>query len=199
MAAHQVTVLDLERALREQNVELPSGRVENLDREMIIETRGQLKSPEEFNNLVLRNEGVKLVRIRDVGTAREGVENERTMARVNGKPCIFLGVVKQSKANTIEVADGIKAQMEDIRETLPVGIEMVLNYDESVYVEHAIEEVWLTLGIAFLLVVIVIYLFLGDFRSTIIPAVAIPVSIIGTFMLLYAFDYSINILTMLAF
>ena len=198
MAAHQITVLDVDRALRQQNVELPSGRVENVDREMTIETRGQLKTPEEFNQLVLRNEGVKLVRLRDIGEAREGVENERSFARVNGKPCIFLGIIKQSKANTVDVAHGIKDQVEQIRPTLPVGIEMIFNYDESIYVEKAIDEVWTTLGIAFLLVVLVIYFFLGDFRSTLVPTIAIPVSIIGTFVLLYAFGYSINILTMLA-
>jgi multidrug efflux pump len=198
MAAHRVTVLDVQRALREQNVELPSGRVESTDREMTIETRGQLKTPEEFNNLVLRSEGVKRVRLRDIGEAREGVENERTRARVNGKPCIFLGIVKQSKANTVQVADGIKEQLEQIRPTLPTGVNIIINYDESVYVEKAIDEVWVTLGIAFVLVVLVIYFFLGDFRSTLIPAVAIPVSIVATFALLYAFGYSINILTMLA-
>jgi len=198
MAAHQITVLDVERALREQNVELPSGRVESLDREMTIETRGQLKTAEEFGQMVLRNDGAKLVRLQDVGQARDGVENERTVARVNGEPCIFLGVVKQSKANTVQVAHGIKEQIERIRETLPAGIEIIFNYDESIYVENAIHEVWTTLGIAFALVVLVIYFFLGDFRSTLIPAVAIPVSIIGTFLLLYAFGYSINLLTMLA-
>ena len=198
MAAHKITLLDVERALRQQNVELPSGRIENLDREMTIETRGQLKTPEEFNKLILRNDGADLVRLRDVGEAREGVENERTIARVNGQPCIFLGVVKQSKANTVAVAKGIKAELEEVKKTLPAGINIVINYDESIYVEHAVEEVWITLGIAFLLVVVVIYFFLGDFRSTIIPAVAIPVSIIGTFVLLYAFGFSINILTMLA-
>jgi multidrug efflux pump len=198
MAAHQVTVLDVERALQQQNVELPSGRVENLSRELTIQTLGELKTPEEFNQLVIRGDAEKLVRLRDVGEARAGVENERTIARNNGRPCIFLGIVKQSKANTVEVADGIKAEVERIRETLPAGIEMVFNYDESIYVGHAIDEVWGTLGLAFGLVVIIIWLFLGSVRSTIIPAVAIPVSIVATFAILYAFGYSVNILTMLA-
>lgn len=198
MAAHEVTVLDVERALQQQNVELPSGRVENLSREMTIETRGELKTPGEFNQLVIRSDAEKLVRLRDIGEARAGVENERTVARNNGRPCIFLGIVKQSKANTVEVADGIKAEIEKIRPVLPAGIEMVFNYDESIYVSHAIEEVWGTLIMAFVLVVIVIWLFLGSIRSTLIPAVAIPVSIIGTFAILQALGYSINILTMLA-
>ena len=199
MAAHQLTVLDIERALKQQNVELPSGRIENLEREMTIKTRGEMKTPEEFNSLVLRGEGANLVRLRDVGEARAGVENERTIARNNGRPCIFLGIVKQSKANTIEVADGIKAEIKRIAPTLPDGIEMVFNYDESVFVRKAIVEVWQTLGLAFVLVVLIIWFFLGDIRSTLIPAVAIPVSIIGTFAILHAFGYSINILTMLAF
>ncbi|HWN94081.1 MAG TPA: efflux RND transporter permease subunit [Methylomirabilota bacterium] len=198
MAAHQITVLDVETALKQQNVELPSGRVENLSREMTIETRGELKTPEEFNQLVVRSDADKLVRLRDIGEARAGVENERTRARNNGRPCIFLGIVKQSKANTVEVADGVKAEVERIKPTLPTGIEMVFNYDESIYVSNAIDEVWGTLALAFVLVIIIIWLFLGSVRSTLIPAVAIPVSIIGTFAILHALGYSINILTMLA-
>ncbi|HEY0551915.1 MAG TPA: efflux RND transporter permease subunit, partial [Verrucomicrobiae bacterium] len=193
-----ITVLDVERALRQQNVELPSGRVENLSREMTIETRGELKTPEEFNQLVIRSDAEKLVRLRDIGEARAGVENERTVARNNSRPCIFLGIVKQSKANTVDVAEGIKAEVERIKPALPAGIQMVFNYDESIYVSKAIDEVWGTLGLAFVLVVIIIWLFLGSARSTLIPAVAIPVSIIGTFAILHALGYSINILTMLA-
>src|SRR6185295_14095746 len=145
MAARQVTVLDMQRALRQQNVELPSGRVENLDRELTIETRGELKTAEEYNQLVIKNDGVKIVRLRDIGVAKEGVQNERTVARTNGKKCIFLGIVKQSKANTIEVARGIRVELARIRPTLPEGIDTLVNYDESVYVERAIDEVWTTL------------------------------------------------------
>jgi multidrug efflux pump len=198
MAAHQLTVLDIERALRQQNVELPSGRVENLQREMTIQTRGEMKTPQEFNDLVIRSDGAKLVRLHDIGEAKPGVENERTIARNNGRPCIFLGIVKQSKANTVEVADGIKAELEKLKTTIPDSIEMAFNYDESIFVRKAINEVWETLGIAFVLVVLIIWFFLGSFRSTLIPSVAIPVSIIGTFAILHAFGYSINILTMLA-
>ena len=198
MAAHQVTVLDVQRALRQQNVELPSGRIENYDREMTIQTRGELKTGEEFGNLVIKTEGTRFVRLRDIGEARPGVENERTIARNNGNPCIFLGIVKQSKANTVSVAKGVKAEIERVRPTLPQHVNLVFNYDESVYVERAISEVWDTLGIAFVLVVLVIFLFLRDFRSTLIPAIAIPVSIVGTFTILLAMGYSVNILTMLA-
>ena len=199
MASRQITVLDVQRALRQQNIELPSGRVENLDREMTIETRGEMKTAEEFNEMVLKMDREKIVRLRDIGMARTGVENERTVARANGKKCIFLGIVKQSKANTIDVARGVKAELAQLKQSLPLGVDSVINYDESVYVERAIQEVWTTLGIAFLLVVLVIFIFLRDVRSTVIPAIAIPVSIIGTFAVLQLLGFSVNILTMLAF
>ena len=199
MAARQVTVLDVARALRQQNIELPSGRVENLHREMTIETQGELKTAEEFNRLVIRNDGAKVVRLRDIGIAKEGVEDERTVARSNNKPCIFIGIIKQAKANTIEVAHGVKRELESILPSLPPGVQAYVAYDESKFVEKAIKEVWITLAIAFVLVVLIIFVFLRNIRSTIIPAVAIPVSIVATFAVLYLLGYSINILTMLAF
>jgi len=198
MAARQVTVLDVERALREQNIELPSGRVENLDREMTIQTLGELKTAEEFNNLVLRTDGTTLVRLRDIGRAEAGAEDYRTIARARGKPCVFLGVIKQAKANTVSVAKGIRAEVAAMQPTLPQGCELYVAYDSSVYVEKAISEVWNTLGVAFVLVVLIIFVFLRNFRSTIIPSVAIPVSIVGSLAVLHLLGYSINILTMLA-
>ncbi len=198
MAARQVTVLDVERALKEQNIELPSGRVENLDREMTIETRGELKTAEEFNELVVRSDGTTLVKLRDVGRAEAGTEDYRTIARARGKPCVFLGVIKQAKANTVSVAQGIKGEVAAIKPTLPNGCDFWVAYDSSIYVEKAITEVWETLGIAFFLVVLVIFVFLRNLRSTIIPAVAIPVSVVGSFAILYGLGYSVNILTMLA-
>lgn len=198
MAARHVTVLDVERALRQQNIELPSGRVENLDREMTIQTRGELKTAIEFNNLVVRADGGTLIHLSDIGRAEEGVEDYRTIARALGKPCVFLGVVKQAKANTVAVAQAIRAESEAIKPTLPQGCDIWVGYDSSIYVERAISEVWETLAIAFFLVVLIIFVFLRNVRSTIIPSVAIPVSIVGTFAILYAFGYSVNILTMLA-
>ncbi len=198
MAARSVTVLDVQTALQAQNVELPSGRVENLDREMTIQTHGELKNAEEFNDLVIRADGANLIRLRDIGRAEDGVEDYRTIARARGKPCIFLGIVKQAKANTVAVAQGIKGEMEALRPGLPPGTDMWVGFDSSTFVEKAISEVWETLGIAFVLVVLIIFLFLRDVRSTLIPSVAIPVSLIGTFALLYLLGYSVNILTMLA-
>ena len=198
MAARQVTVLDVQRALRQQNLELPSGRVENLDREMTIQTRGELKTAVEFNDLVIRNEGANLVRLKDIGRAEDGVEDVRTIARARGKPCIFLGVVKQAKANTVSVAQAIKHEMDAIRPSLPTGCEIWVGFDASTYVEKAISEVWETLAIAFGLVVLIIFVFLRNVRSTLIPVIAIPVSIIATFAILQLLGYSVNILTMLA-
>ena len=198
MAARQVSVIDIQNALRAQNIDLPSGRLENLDREMTIQTRGELRDAEEFNNLVVRGSGANLVRLKDVGRAENGVEDYRTIARARGKPCIFLGIVKQAKANTVTVAQQVRREMELLRPGLPSGCDMWVAFDSSIFVEKAISEVWETLGIAFILVVLIIFMFLRDLRSTLIPAVAIPVSLVGTFALLQLFGYSINILTMLA-
>jgi multidrug efflux pump len=198
MAAHRVTVLDVENALRRQNVELPSGFVENLDREMTIQTLGELKTAEQFNDLVIREDNATFVRLKDIGVAEVGAEDERSRARFNSRPSVGLGIVKQSKANTIEVAKGIKAELERLMPLLPPGIETAIPYDESVYVEASIHEVWETLFIAFLLVVITIFIFLRNVRSTIIPCLSIPVSIVATFFVLSLMGYSVNILTMLA-
>jgi multidrug efflux pump len=198
MAARGVTISDVERALKEQNIELPSGRVENLDREMTIETLGELKTAQQFNSLVIRNTAANLIRLRDIGEARTGPEDERSIGRFNGRPSVALGVVKQTQANTLDVANAVKTEMERLRGVVPEGVSIDLPYDESEYVGKSVHEVWVTLGIAFVLVVVVIYVFLRSFRATIIPAVAIPVSVIGTFAALHFCGFSINILTMLA-
>ena len=199
MAARGVTVMDVEQALKKQSVELPSGLVENWERVLSIETRGELKTPEEYNNLVIKQDESTFIRLSDVGHAVVGVEDEHAIARFNAKPCVGIGVIKQSKANTIDVAKRVKKEIEEIRSILPQGIEVAFPYDESVYVERAIKEVWETLFLAFGLVVLSIYIFLHDARSTLIPTLTIPVSIVATFGVLYAMGYSINIVSMLAF
>ncbi|MGE0269505.1 MAG: efflux RND transporter permease subunit [Candidatus Omnitrophota bacterium] len=199
MAAHRVTVLDVERALNEQSVELPSGRVESWQRELSIETKGQLKTPEEFNDLVITRQGDDLVRLSDIGFAEIGVEDERSVARYNGKPAVGIGVIKQSKANIIDVATGIKKELERLKPLIPEGITYNIPYDESIFIEESIKEVWITLGLAFALVVFVIFIFLHNVRSTLIPSLTIPISIISTFGVLYFFGFSINVVTMLAF
>jgi hydrophobe/amphiphile efflux-1 (HAE1) family protein len=198
MAAKGVTVLDVGNALREQNIELPSGRVENLEREMTIQTRGELTTPEEYNEIVIRQDGATLIRLSDIGRAEIGVEDERSIAKYNSKPAVGLGIVRQSKANTIEVANGVKEEMRKMAPFLPKGVEYFFAYDEAIYVERAVTEVWETLAIAFVLVVLTIFVFLRNVRSTIVPTLAIPVSILATFSVLYLMGYSINIITLLA-
>jgi hydrophobe/amphiphile efflux-1 (HAE1) family protein len=198
MAAHKVTVLDVERALLSQNIELPSGRVENVDRELTVRTMGQLSTPDEFEALILRQEGTRVVKLGDVAWVETGVEDLRSIARYNGNPSVGLGVVRQSKANTLTVASQVKERMAGIAPSLPPGIEYDFPYDESLYVEAAVIEVWQTLAIAFGLVVLVIFVFLRNLRSTLIPSIAIPVSILSTFGVLYLLGYSINIFTLLA-
>ncbi|MCB0344176.1 MAG: efflux RND transporter permease subunit [Bdellovibrionales bacterium] len=198
MAARNITVSDIESALNQQNVELPSGRVENLQREFTIRTLGQLKSPEDYNKLIIKREGRDLVRLEDIGHAEQGVEDERAVARYKSQPAMGLGIVKQSKANTIAVAQGIVEELEHLKTVIPQGVETFIAYDESVFVDAAIKEVWRTLGMAFFLVVLTIFAFLRSGRSTFVPALTIPVSLITTFALISYFGFSINILTMLA-
>ena len=199
MAARGITVLDVEKALKTQNVELPSGLVESWNRVLSIETRGEMKTPTEYNNLVIKQDGASFVRLSDIGHAGIGVEDEKAIARFNSKPALGLGIVRQSKANTIDVTRRVKAEVAKIIPTLPQGVETAFPYDESIYVDRAIKEVWETLFLAFGLVVLSIYLFLHDGRSTLIPTLTVPVSIISTFGVLYLLGYSINIVSMLAF
>ena len=198
MAAHNVTVNEVAQTLSAQNVELPSGRVENSDREFTVRTLGELKTAEAFNRLVIRQEGDLLVRLQDVGRAEMGVEDERAIARFKQRPAVGLGVVRQSKANTLEVAAGVKKRMKELAKELPEGVEFDFPYDESVFVGYAIKEVWQTLAIAFGLVVLTIFLFLRNVRSTFVPSLAIPVSVITTFGVLFVMGFSINTFTLLA-
>ncbi len=198
MAAHGVTVGDVESALREQNVELPSGRIENLQRELSIKMQGQFDTAAQFQRMIIRQDGGRIVRLEDVGVAEEGVEDERSLSRFNGKASLGLGIVRQSRANTVAVAQGVHAVMEKVREQIPEGIDVGVAYDTSVFVEQAVREVFETLGIAFALVVLTIFVFLRNIRATLLPALSIPVSIIATFGMLYLLGYSINIFTLLA-
>ena len=198
MASRNVTVLDVADALRQQSVELPSGRVENTEREFTVRTLGELKTAEAFNRLVVWQDGHQLVRLEDIGRAEMGVEDLRSVARYNQRPAIGLGVIRQSKGNTLKVAEGIKQKMSDLAPKLPEGVQFDFPYDESIYVGYAVQDVWRTLALAFALVVITIFIFLRNVRSTLIPAVAIPVSVSATFGVLYVLGFTINIFTLLA-
>lgn len=198
LAAHGLTVTDVEAALRTQNLELPSGRIEADDREISILTRGQFESAEPFDQLILREEGTRTVRLADVGRAEEGVEDERAIARFNAQPAVGLGVVRQSRANTVDVARKVRDVVDELRPSLPAGIDVKLAYDESIYIGQAVHDVWVTLGQAFVLVVLSIFVFLRNLRSTLVPTLAVPVSLIATFGVMHALGHSINIFTLLA-
>jgi len=198
MAGYDLSVGEVVRALRTGNVEVPSGRVEGQSREFTIRTEGELPDPEAFNELIVAWRDGAPVRLGDIGIAEPGVENERTQARFNREPTIGLGIVKQSDANTVAVADRVLDELDDIRAGLPPGYTATIAVNDSEFIEDSLAEVQETILIAFILVVLVIFFFLRSGRATIIPAAAIPVSIVGTFAGLYALNFSINTLTLLA-
>jgi multidrug efflux pump len=199
MAAREITAPDVEAALRKQNVELPAGRVESVQREFTVRTDTGMKTPEQFRNVVLAVKDGYSIKLGEVARIELGAEDDRGDVRNTGKPAIALGVVKQSKANTLDVADGVKAMIEIIRPTLPAGVGMDISFDTSLFIAQSIYEVFHALGIALALVVGVIFLFLRSFRATLIPALAIPVSITASFIILAAMGFSLNVLTLLAF
>ncbi len=199
LAARGLTVADVENALRAENIELPAGNVESRSRQFSVRVERAFSTPEQFARLVVaRGEGGYLVRLGDVARVERGAEEDRTFFRGNGVPMVGLGIIKQSTANTIAVADAAKAEMALLNLTLPEGMEIKQSYDTSVFVKGAIREVYKTLGIAVGLVVLVIFLFLGSVRAMLVPAVTVPVSLIATSLVLWALGFSINILTLLA-
>jgi multidrug efflux pump len=199
LAARELTVLDLERALRTQNVELPAGRIESVSRDFTVRVARGYRTAEDFSNLVLaRGDDGHLIRLGEVATVEVGPEEWRSQFHGNGKPRIGLGMVKQSGANTMAVATAIKREAAQIHSSLPEGMTLSRSWDGSTFVAAAVKEVYLTLFLAVLLVVGVIYLFLGTKRAAIIPALTVPICLISTFSALFAFGLSINLLTLLA-
>jgi len=198
MASFGITVSDIERALRTQNAEIPSGRIEGTGREFSVHTRGDLATPEEFAAIVVANLGDKPIHLRDIADVDLGAEDDRNIARYNLEPAVGLGIVKQQKASTVDVAHEVRKALPALRELLPNGMKLEVAYDSSTFIDNSIHEVVVSLLIAVLLVFVVIFVFLGNLRATLIPAVAIPVSIIGTFTVTFALGYSLNILTLLA-
>ena len=198
LVATQLTVQDVENAIRSRNVEIPAGRIESTSREFSVRSLGELKTPEEFGALVVSSEGGRVVRLRDVARVELGSENYRSIMRYNGVPSIGVGVVRQSKANLIEAANAVEAELPAIRQSLPPGVDLVLSFDSADYVRASIREAQDTLILAAILVVIIIFVFLRNLRGTLIPGLAIPTSIIAAFGLMYAFGFTINNLTLLA-
>ena len=199
LAARQLSVGDVEHALRAENLELPAGSLESVDRQFILRVSRTFRSAEDFAQLVLaRGEAGYLVRLGDVARIEKGAEEARTAFRGNGVPMVGIGIIKQSTANTIAVADAAKAEMQRINTTLPEGMQLRQSYDSSVFIKGAIKEVYKTLSIAIGLVILVILIFIGSVRATLIPAVTVPVSLMATFLVLWMLGFTINILTLLA-
>jgi len=199
LAAYNLTVTDVENRLRSENVELPAGYVESKKRDFTVRMLRNYRTPADFEKLVIATgKNGHLVRLGDVARIEIAAIEKRSTLRGNGVPMVGVGIVKQSKGNLLEVANLAKREMARINETLPANMHLKQSYDSSVFIDNAIDEVYKTLGIAVILVVLVIYLFLGNFRAMIIPAVTVPVSLIGTFIVLSAFGYTINLLTLLA-
>ncbi|MFN9336758.1 MAG: efflux RND transporter permease subunit [Alphaproteobacteria bacterium] len=198
LAARGLTVQDVEDAIRRENVELPGGRLESSARELTVRTDTRMSTPEQFRQVVVaRGTGGAQVLLGEVARVEVGAEDTRGGYRINGRPAIGLGILRQSTANTLAVADGVKEELERIKPSLPPGVDAIIGYDESLFIAQSIYEVEHALMIALALVVGVIFLFLRSVRATIIPAVAIPVSIVASFIPMAVFGFSVNVLTLL--
>lgn len=199
MAARQLSVGDVEQALRAENVELPAGVLESDERLFRARVDRNFKSPEDFNKLVItEGEDGYLVRLSDIARVELGVVEDRNFFRGNGVPMVGIGVIKQSTANTIDVADAVIALTERLNKNLPDGMVIEDSYNEAVFIQASIREVFYTLGIAIACVIFVIFIFLGNVRAMLIPAVTVPISLIATFIAMYVGGYSVNLLTLLA-
>lgn len=199
MAAREITVSDVESVIRSENVELPAGQLESTQRDFEVRVARTFLSPEDFSQLTIKaGADGYLIKLGEVANVELAAEDDETEFRGDGVNMIGLGIIKQSKANTLEVARSARKAIERIEQTLPENMFIVPSYDSSVFIEESISEVYNTLGIAMAMVVVVIYLFLGNIRATIIPALTVPVSLVASFIVLYALGYSINLLTLLA-
>ena len=197
LAARGLTVQDVEDSIKRENIELPGGRIESSARELTVRTDTRMNRPEQFRQVVLARSGGGQVLLGDVSTIEVAPEDTRGEYRINGQPGVGLGILRQSTANTLSVAQGVKDEIERIKANMPDGVSVSIVYDESAFIARSIDEVEHALIVALVLVVIVIFFFLRSFRATLIPAVSIPVSIIASFVALAAFGFSINVLTLL--
>lgn len=198
LEAYQLSPLDVRNALLQQNVELPTGKIEGYRSELTIRTMGRLTTEEDFNEMIIKEENGAVVKFKDIGRAVLAPENERTLLRGNNKiPMVGIAVTPQPGANYIAIADEFYKRVNQIEKELPEDIKLGYALDTTTTIRKAITEVEETILIAFSLVVIVIFLFLRDWRTTLIPAIAIPISLIGAFFIMYFANFSINILTLL--
>ncbi|MCE2990522.1 MAG: efflux RND transporter permease subunit, partial [Nitrosomonadaceae bacterium] len=198
LASLKLTTQDVEDAIRRQNVEIPAGRIESAKREFNVLSQTDLSTPEQFGAIIIRDAAGYPVRVRDVAKVEVAPVNERVITRFRGNPAISLGVVRQSTANTLDIAKSVRQEIAGINKSLPEGMKLTMSYDSAVFIEESTKNVFKTIVEAIVLVALVIFLFLRNLRATLIPLVTIPISLIGTFTLLYVAGFSINVLTLLA-
>ncbi|MGA2821895.1 MAG: efflux RND transporter permease subunit [Bacteroidales bacterium] len=198
MAANGITSVDVERAVNRENIELPSGRVEGDLTELTIRTLGLMQSPEQFNDVIIKQEGGNIVRLSDIGTAELYPENDRSTVLMELLPVIIIGVVPQTGANNVAIANEFYKRLENLRKEIPPDYDVRIGYDFTKFERGAVKEVQQTIILSLILVVLIIFIFLRDWRSTIIPVAAIPVSIIGSFIIMALMGLSINVLSLLA-
>jgi len=199
MAARGITVTDIESVIRSENVELPAGEVESLTRDLEVRVARTFLTPEDFAKLAIKQgDDGYLVKLGEVARVELGANDDETEFRGNGVNMIGLGIIKQSKANTLAVAQAVKVKIDEMQAGLPENIFIVSSYDSSVFIQESIDEVYNTLGIAMAMVILVIFLFLGNVRATLVPAITVPISLVSAFIVMYGLGFSINLLTLLA-
>ena len=198
MAGHGITPVDVKSALDRENVELPSGSIEGNTTELTIRTMGLMHTAKEFNDLVVKENDTRIIRLSDIGRAELGPQDIRSYMKMNGVPMVGVVVVPQPGANHIDIADAVYERVDMMRKDLPEDVKLTYGFDNTRFIRASIKEVKDTVFEAFFLVVIIIFLFLRNFRVTLIPCIVIPVSLIGTFFFMYIAGFSINVLTMLA-
>ena len=198
LVAYGLTPLDVRNAVTRENIELPSGRIEGDNTELTIRTLGRLKTVDEFNDLIITKNGDRVVKFRDIGSAEVDAENIRSILKVNGIPAVNVILIPQPGANYIDIVDNAKVVLESLKKDLPVDVVAEVLFDNTIYIRKSIDEVKQTILIAFLLVVLVIFLFLRNWRTTLIPVIAIPVALVGAFFVMYLAGFTINILTLFA-
>ncbi|RHO68373.1 Efflux pump membrane transporter BepE [Alistipes sp. cv1] len=198
MAGFGLTPVDVKNAVDRENVELPSGSIEGNTTELTIRTLGLMHSAEEFNSLIIKEENNRIIRFRDIGRAELGPQDTRSYMKMNGVPMVGVVVIPQPGANHIEIADAVYERMERMKKDLPEDVETSYGFDNTKFIRASINEVESTVYEAFFLVIVIIFLFLRDWRVTLVPCVVIPVSLIGSFFVMYLAGFSINVLSMLA-
>ncbi len=197
LKAYQVTATDVFQALSRENVELPGGRIESASKEYTVKVKGEFARPQDFNDLIVAYFRGAPVRIRDLGRAEDGLEERRSIARLNGVPAVGLGIQKQSGTNTVEVIDLVKKEIKKLERTFPPGMNLSVSFDQSRFIKTSISEVQNHLIIGGLLAVLAVFLFLRNLRTTLISALALPISVISTFFLIQLFGFTFNNMTML--